>query len=48
MIRLLSLLALCTSLPALAADFVAVKGGELRPGVTVDDFEMLDHPVTNA
>ncbi len=31
-----------------ANDFVLVKGGTLRPGIRVDDFEMLDHPVTNA
>jgi len=31
-----------------AADFVLVKGGMLRAGVRVDDFEMLDHAVTNA
>ncbi|MEK7405936.1 MAG: SUMF1/EgtB/PvdO family nonheme iron enzyme [Acidobacteriota bacterium] len=34
-----------------AADFVLVKGGLLRPGAAMlrlDDFEMLDHPVTNA
>ncbi len=28
--------------------FVSVKGGPLRPGVSVDDFEMQSHPVTNA
>jgi rhamnogalacturonan endolyase len=33
---------------AQADDFVLVKGGVARPGVRVDDLEMLDHPVTNA
>ena len=31
-----------------AADFVLIKAGTLRPGVLLDDFEMLDHPVTHA
>ena len=31
-----------------ADDFVLVKGGVLRPGIRLDDFEMGDHPVTNA
>jgi len=31
-----------------AADWVPIKGGVLRPGIRLDDFEMLDHPVTNA
>ncbi|MFB3825642.1 MAG: SUMF1/EgtB/PvdO family nonheme iron enzyme [Bryobacteraceae bacterium] len=31
-----------------AEPFVLVKGGLLRPGIRVDDFEMLDHPLTNA
>ena len=31
-----------------AADWVPVKGGVLQPGIRLDDFEMLDHPVTNA
>lgn len=31
-----------------AADFVLVKGGTLRPGIRLDDFEMADHPITNA
>ena len=31
-----------------AADFVLIKAGTLRSGVRLDDFEMLDHPVTNA
>ncbi len=36
-------------LPAVAADdFVAIKGGALRPGLRLDDFEMLARPITNA
>ncbi|MSU65514.1 MAG: hypothetical protein EXS38_05300 [Opitutus sp.] len=31
-----------------AADFVLVKGGTLRPGIRLEDFEMVDHPITNA
>ena len=31
-----------------ADDFVLIKGGVLRPGLRLDDFEMADHPVTNA
>jgi len=31
-----------------AGQFVPVKGGLLRPGQRVDDFEMLAHPITNA
>jgi rhamnogalacturonan endolyase len=43
------LLAALAAAPALAADgFVSIRGGELRPGARVDDFEMLDHPITNA
>ncbi len=41
------LLVLCLGC-AHAADFVPIKGGVLRPGIRLDDFEMLDHPVTNA
>ena len=42
-------LALLLALPiAQAADFVLIKGGVLRPGIRLDDFEMADHPVTNA
>ncbi len=33
---------------ARADDFVLIPGGALRAGIRVDDFEMLDHPVTNA
>src|SRR5712692_2307606 len=33
---------------AQAADWVPIKGGVLRPGIRLDDFEMLDHPVTNS
>src|SRR5260370_34555102 len=33
---------------AQAADWVSIKGGVLRPGIRLDDFEMLDHPVTNS
>ncbi|MBI4624150.1 MAG: SUMF1/EgtB/PvdO family nonheme iron enzyme [Verrucomicrobia bacterium] len=29
-------------------DFVPIKGGILRPGIRLDDFEMLNRPVTNA
>lgn len=47
MLPLLLVLAVAVS-RALAADFVLVKGGMLRPGIRLDDFEMLDHPVTNA
>jgi hypothetical protein len=44
-----SFLLCLVAIPALAADgWVAVKGGAVRPGVRVDDFEMADHPVTNA
>lgn len=35
-------------LAASAAEWVPIKGGEARRGVRVDDFEMLDHPITNA
>jgi rhamnogalacturonan endolyase len=31
-----------------SSDFVPIKGGLLRPGIRLDDFEMADHPVTNA
>ena len=45
---LLLLLCLGLSLPLAAAeDFVVVKGGVLRPGIRLDDFEMLARPVTN-
>jgi formylglycine-generating enzyme required for sulfatase activity len=41
--------ALLLALPIVqAADFVLIKGGVLRPGVRLDDFEIADHPVTNA
>jgi rhamnogalacturonan endolyase len=30
------------------ADFLLIQGGTLRPGIRLDDFEMCDHPVTNA
>ncbi|MEO5961198.1 MAG: SUMF1/EgtB/PvdO family nonheme iron enzyme, partial [Opitutaceae bacterium] len=30
-----------------ASDFVPIKGGTLRPGLHLDDFEIADHPVTN-
>src|SRR5260370_21554983 len=33
---------------AQAADWVLIKGGVLRPGIRLDDFEMSDHPVTNS
>ena len=37
------------ALPLMAAGgYLPVKGGALHSGVRVDDFEMLDHPVTNA
>src|SRR5664280_2282809 len=42
------LLALMACGMAHAADWVPIKGGVLRPGIRLDDFEMLDHPVTNA
>lgn len=48
----LALLLLISSLAVAAdSDFVLIRGGLLRPGnpvTRVDDFEMLDHPVTNA
>ena len=44
----LALLLLLAVTPGFAADFVVVKGGTLRPGIRLDDFEMLDHPITNA
>ena len=47
--RALALLCFCTLLTA--GDFVAIHGGAFHMGnalVRVDDFEMLDHPVTNA
>ncbi len=47
MIRQLLLLCLTLGL-ASAADFVLIKGGTLRAGLRLDDFEMLDHPLTNA
>jgi hypothetical protein len=31
-----------------ASDFLLIKGGTLRPGLRLDDFEICDHPVTNA
>ena len=31
-----------------SADFLLIKGGALRPGIRLDDFEIADHPVTNA
>jgi hypothetical protein len=34
--------------PALAEVFVPIKGGALRPGIQLDDFEMSEHPITNA
>lgn len=46
--RPLLLLALCASSILAADDFVPVRSGELRPGIAVDSFEMLSHPVTNA
>lgn len=46
--RLPICLAPFTLLTAFAADFVLIRGGELRRGSRVEDFEMLDHPVTNA
>ena len=43
------LIACLAALPLTAAGgYVPVKGGALGAGVRVDDFEMLDHPVTNA
>ena len=33
---------------AAGADFVAIKGGTLRAGILLDDFEIAAHPVTNA
>lgn len=33
---------------AQSEDFVLIRGGTLRPGIRVDDFEMAVHPVTNA
>jgi len=47
MVKILSWM-LCSALAAPAAEWVLVKGGEVRRGVRVDDFEMLDHPLTNA
>jgi rhamnogalacturonan endolyase len=41
------LLFLSVIVAALAEDFVLIKGGTLSPGVQLDDFEILDHPVTN-
>lgn len=44
-------LLVCALLPAMAADYVLVRGGLLRPGqpmLRLDDFEMAVHPVTNA
>lgn len=32
---------------AAADDFVLIRGGEVRPGIRIDEFEILDHPVTN-
>jgi rhamnogalacturonan endolyase len=47
--RMLPLLALALGAPALFADdFVLIKGGVLRPGLRLDDFELATHPVTNA
>ena len=37
-----------TAAAASAADFVLIKGGILRPGIVLDDFEMAVVPVTNA
>jgi rhamnogalacturonan endolyase len=49
MLLLVPLALVLLGMPAPAADgFVAIHGGELRPGVRVDDFEMLDHALTNA
>ena len=46
---LLLLLCLGLSLPLAAVDdFVAIKGGMLRPGIRLDDFELLARPITNA
>jgi len=48
---LLLLVVICAASTPAATDFVLVRGGLLRPGnamLRVDDFEMLDHPVTNA
>ena len=43
------LLLLSLAAPAIAADdFVAIKGGVLRPGLRLDDFEILACPITNA
>ena len=48
-IPLLLLLGLGLARPLAAADdFVAIKGGVLRPGIRLDDFEMLARPITNA
>jgi formylglycine-generating enzyme required for sulfatase activity len=44
--RILLAIAMCGM--AHAADWVPIKGGVLQPGIRLDDFEMLDHPVTNA
>lgn len=44
----LFLLALCASSLIASSDFVLIPVGELRPGINLGSFEMLDHPVTNA
>src|SRR3954471_1185144 len=45
----LFLVLLLYGIPAVHADdFVLIKGGVLRTGIRLDDFELLDHPVTNA
>ena len=41
-------LLLLSAMSGAAAEFVLVKGGDVRKNVRVDDFEMLDHPLTNA
>ena len=47
MLPLLLVAALCVS-RATADDFIAIKGGTLRPGIRLDDFELGVTPVTNA
>ncbi len=46
-LAIFSLLA-AAALPALAAEFILIQGGDYRKGARVDEFEIAEHAVTNA